>query len=298
MPRLSTEESYAYAQRLTRAAAKNFYYTFWFLPPERRRSIFAVYAFSRRADDAVDSTEDGRVSEDAARSALNHLRGLLDPEPPDDPLAPALRDTIERFSLAVGPFAELLAGMEMDLVKTRYATFDDVYLYCYRAAAVVGLVCIEIFGHEDDPAVRDLAVKLGIAMQLTNILRDVKEDAARGRIYVPEEDLRRFHYSADDLSRGIVDQRFRSLLRFQVDRARGYFHAAEPLYSLILPESRYCPVLLMRFYSRILDRIELQDYDVLRRRPRLPWHEKLRLAGATWLEARRVRPRHIQNDVA
>jgi phytoene synthase len=286
---LTTEESYHYAQKLTRAAAKNFYHTFRFLPPERRRSIFAVYAFSRRADDAVDAVEEETSSAEKARQDLGHLRRFLGDDPPQDPLVPALRDTIQRFSISSEPFEELLAGMEMDLVNKSYDTFEELYLYCYRAAAVVGLVCIQIFGYEENTAVSDLAIKLGIAMQLTNILRDVQEDLRRGRIYIPAEDLLRFDYSKEDLARGVADDRFRALMTFEVARAREYFHAAEPLYPLILPESRYCPVLLMRFYSRILDLIERQDYDVLHRRPRLPWHEKFRLAGATWLQARAAR---------
>ena len=286
---LSTEESYHYAQRLTRAAAKNFYYTFRFLPPVRRRSIFAVYAFSRRADNAVDAVEEGKSSAEKARQDLNYLRRLLGDDPPPDPLVPALRDTVGRFSISSEPFAELLAGMEMDLVKKSYQTFDELYLYCYRAAAVVGLVCIEIFGYEENAAVGDLAVKLGIAMQLTNILRDVEEDLGRGRIYLPAEDFLRFDYSKEDLTRGVADDRFRALMTFEVARAREYFKAAEPLYPLIRTESRYCPVLLMRFYSRLLDLIERQNYDVLHRRPRLPWHEKFRLAGTTWLQARAAR---------
>jgi phytoene synthase len=286
---LSTEESYQYSQRLTRAAAKNFYYTFHFLPPERRRSIFAVYAFSRRADDAVDSVEEENTSPEKARRDLSYLRRFLGDDPPPDPLVPALRDTIQRFSISSKPFEELLAGMEMDLTKKSYQTFDELYLYCYRAASVVGIVCMEIFGYEKDAAVGELTAKLGIAMQLTNILRDVEEDLQRGRVYLPAEDLLRFDYTKEDLTRGIVDDRFRALMTFQVARAREYFRAAEPIFPLIRAESRYCPVLLMRFYSRILDLIERQGYDVLHRRPKLPWHEKIRLAGATWLQARAAR---------
>ena len=286
------EASYAYAQKLTRSRATSFYYTFWFLPPERRRSIFAVYAFSRRADDAVDAVEQngartaGTRTADA-QAALDRMRALLGPSPPEDPLVPALRDTIDRFSIPLEPFEELLRGMEMDLEKTTYDTFEELHAYCYRAASVIGLICMEIFGYSD-PAARAPAIDLGLAMQLTNILRDVAEDLERGRIYLPREDLARFRYSVQDLRSGTVDDRFRALMAFQVNRARGYFRASEPLYPMVLPESRYCPILLQRFYSRILDAIEDQGYDVLTRRPSLKWHEKLFLAGKTWLEARRA----------
>jgi len=286
---ISTDASYRYAEQLTRAGATSFYYTFWFLPPVRRRSIFAVYAFSRRADDAVDSTEEGTgFGAERARADLDHLRALVGGSPPDDPLVPALRDTMERFSIDPGAFEEILLGMEMDLVKKRYETFDELRLYCYRAASVVGLICLEIFGHEGAGA-REPAVDLGIAMQLTNILRDVLEDRERGRIYLPREDMARFEYTEEDLLRGATDERFRALMRLEVERARGYFTSAERLFPLIDPESRYCPILLMRFYSRILERIERQRYDVLSRRPSLAWHEKLRIAGSTWFEARAAR---------
>jgi len=189
------------------------------------------------------------------------------------------------------PLDELIAGMEMDLVKKRYETFAELYQYCYRAASVVGLVCIEIFGYRTDEATeaRHCAEKLGIAMQLTNILRDVKEDEARGRVYLPAEDLTRFGYCADDLGRGVVDDRFRALMRFEVARAHEFFREAEPLFAIVEPESRYCPLLLQRFYQRILRRIERSGYDVFTRRPRLPWHEKLGLAAALWIEAATAR---------
>jgi phytoene synthase len=279
------EDSYAHAGAVTRARAKNFYYTFLLLPRLRRRSIFAVYAFSRRADDAVDAAAERGAGAQEVRLELDRLRALLGPNAPDDPLGPALRDTMERFEIPRAPFDELLEGMEMDLQRTTYATFDELYLYCYRAASVVGLISIEIFGHTGD-AVRQPAIDLGIAMQLTNILRDVREDLARGRIYLPAEDLTRFGYTADDLRAGVVDRRFRDLMAFEVERARAYFRAAEPLYGRILPESRYCPVLLQRFYSRILDRIEARGFDVISKRPSLPLREKLWIAGRTWLEAR------------
>ncbi len=299
-------QSYDYAADLTRREAKNFYHGFRFLTPERRRGIYAVYAYSRRLDDAVDAVEEKSVSPDAARRDLAHLRSFLEDSAPDDILVPALQDTIERYGIATRHFEELIAGMEMDLEIRRYATFPDLYRYCYRAASAVGLVCIEIFGYQGKPVsgangtgepaehatgptadVADPAEALGIAMQLTNIIRDVAEDLGRDRIYLPLEDLARFEYSEDDLRDRIIDDRFRALMRFQVERAREYFHKAEPLYALVVPESRFCPVLLGRFYSRILDRIEHRGFDVLSRRPSLPKYEKLKLFAKTWLEARR-----------
>lgn len=281
---LPLSDSYRYAQRLTRARARNFYHTFRFLPPERRRSIFTVYAFSRRADDAVDAVEDGSARPEDARRSLQGLRELLDGPPTDDPLMPSLRDTIRKYRIPLGPFEELLAGMEMDLVKKSYETFEELHLYCYRAASVVGLISIEIFGHSGID-VAEPAVNLGIAMQLTNILRDVAEDLRRGRRYLPREDMERFGYGDDDMARSVVDDRFRSLMRFEVERARRYFRESEPLFPQVIRESRYCPVFLMRLYSRILDRIEAQGYDVLTRRPSISTAQKLALAASLWVEA-------------
>jgi phytoene synthase len=295
----SLTDSYRYAEKLTRTKARNFSYAFRFLPPERRRSICAVYAFSRRADDAVDAVEERQASAAEARSNLARLRLLLGEAPPGDPLAPALADTIRRYGIDRRHLEELLEGMEMDLVKKRYASFEELHGYCYRAASVIGLVCIEIFGHDGGEA-PVLAEKLGVAMQLANIVRDVKEDEARGRIYLPREEMERFGYREEDLHAGVVDARFRALIRFQVERARECFRAAEPLFPLIHPESRYCPMLLMRLYLRILRLIEQRDYDVLGRRPSLPWRQKVLLAGSLWLEARAARRRlqaPIQKEV-
>ena len=170
------------------------------LPPSRRNAIYAVYTFSRRADDAVDSVEELQTTPEEAEAKLEQLRALLRGEAPDDPLAPAIEDTIERFGVPLEHFEELIRGMEMDLHNQRYQTFEELYRYCYRAAAAVGLLCIEIFGYSEDTA-QQHAEELGIAMQLTNILRDVREDMTRGRVYLPGEDLRRFNYSEAELSK-------------------------------------------------------------------------------------------------
>ena len=279
---LSLDDSYTYAASLTRAKARNFYYGFRSLTPERRRAIHAVYAFSRRADDAVDSME-SRPEE--ARAELQRLIALLGNDPSDDPLAPAFRDAIRRFSLERQPFELLIEGMEMDLIKNRYETFEDLEAYCYRAASVIGLVCLPIFGYRGDEA-RKHAADLGIAMQLTNIIRDVDEDRRRGRIYLPLEDLRRFGCSEEALLSGREEPQLISLVKFQVDRARDFFRRAGALFPLVEPESRQCPKLLMRFYERILYKIEARGYSVLGSRIRLPWHEKIFLAGSAWIEAR------------
>jgi len=283
----SLQESYLYAERLTRSKAKNFAYSFWFLTPERRRAICAVYAFSRRLDDCVDAVEDGSLDRQAAERGLEELRGLLSGGSPGDPLGPAIRDSIRRFSIPLEPFHDLIAGMKMDFDTTRYRTFEDLRLYCYRAASTVGLICIEIFGNRG-PAARAPAVDLGIAMQLVNVLRDIPEDHGRGRIYLPLEDLERFGYSQGDLARRTVNEPFRRLMAFEVARAREHFGRAQALLPLIDRESRHCPALLARFYTAILGRIERQGYDVFSRRPRLPLAGKLALVATELLREPRI----------
>jgi phytoene synthase len=270
------EDSYRYASRLTRAQAKNFAYSFLLLTPERRRAISVIYAYSRRLDDCVDVAGEGAVDQAKAERGLERLRGLLRGPAGDDPLEPALRDTIRRFSIPLDPFHDLIEGMRMDLERTRYATFEDLRLYCYRVASTVGLICIEIFGNSG-PAARAPAVDLGIAMQLTNVLRDVPEDLRRGRIYLPGEDMTRFGCREEDLGAGTLGESVRNLLRFEVERAREHFARASALLPLIRPESRRCPALLAAFYQAILDRIERAGYDVFSRRPRLPVTKKLAL---------------------
>jgi len=272
------EESYLYAGRLTRQKARNFSYSFWFLTPPRRRAIAAVYAFSRRLDDCVDGVTEGTIERAEAERGLEHMREMLAGGGPD-PLGPAIRETIRQFRIPIEPFGDLITGMKMDLDVSRYATFDDLRLYCYRAASTVGLICIEIFGH-DGPATREPAVDLGIAMQLTNVIRDIPEDLRRGRIYLPGEEMKRFGYSEDELRRGEVNEAFRRLMAFQVARARDHFSRAKELLPHLRPESRRCPALLAAFYLAILERIERARYDVFSRRPRLPIVRKLVMAGA------------------
>jgi phytoene synthase len=274
---ISLEESYRHVARLTRSQARNFSYSFWFLDLERRRAISAVYAYSRRLDDCVDAAIGGSLDPAEARLGLERLRALLD-DPRGDPLGPALADTIQRFRIPLQHFHDLIAGMEMDLETRRYATFADLRLYCYRAASTVGLICIEIFGN-DGPAAREPAIDLGIAMQLVNVLRDIPEDFARGRIYLPAEDLTRFGYSEDDLARAVVNGPFRDLMAFEASRARDHFARAAALLPHLRPASRRCPALLASFYSAILDRIERAGHDVFIRRPRLPLARKLALAA-------------------
>src|SRR5690606_4214249 len=281
------DRSYEWARRIARREAKNFYYGFLLLPYEKRRSLYAVYAYSRRLDDAVDSIEgDGPSALDEARRRLDGLRALIGETPPDDPLVPALRDTLARYPIERRFFEELAEGMLMDLSIRRYETFADLRLYCYRAASVIGRICLEIFGYDGAHAAHGPAEDLGLAMQLTNILRDVGEDLDRDRIYLPREDLERFGVSEDDLRRRAIDERIRALLRFQGERAREYFQRAEALYPLVDSDARYCPVFLGRIYSKVLDVIESRNWDVFSKRARLGASRKIALALKTWRDTR------------
>src|SRR5690348_10527050 len=192
LPALDQEvlQAYDYCRDLTKREAKNWYYGFISLPPEKRRAIYAAYAFSRECDD--DSDTDGSV--ESKRAAIERTRNRLAQaysRETDDPILLALGDAAERYDIPRTLFEELIAGVEMDLEVTRYATFEELRLYCYRVASVVGLICLQIFGYSD-PRAPKFGADLGLALQLTNIMRDVKEDANLGRIYIPQDEIRRF----------------------------------------------------------------------------------------------------------
>ena len=274
------EQAYDHCQRVTRARAKNFYYAFRTLPARKRRAIYATYAFCRVCDDIADEDRPG----DAKRQLMADTRRLLHESGNGalaDQLFIALKDTSDSFGIPVRHFEEIIEGVEMDLTLTRYQSFDELREYCYRVASTVGLICIEVFGYSD-PRARDYAIDLGLAMQLTNIIRDLKEDAQRGRIYVPQDEMARFRYSEGELQDGVVNERFRSLMRFQVDRARGYFETGRRLIPLLPLQSRACPAVLIGIYSSILDRIEAADFDVFHDRIGLSTREKLFLMARQW----------------
>ncbi len=208
---------YARCARITRQASSNFYYAFMLLPLERRRALYAVYAFCRFVDDIAD---DDSITDPAAM--LARWRDELDnvfAGTPTRPVSRALAENTARFNIPRRYFEEVIDGVEMDLSQRRYETFDELSLYCRRVASAVGLICIEIFGYSN-PATRIYAEKLGLAFQLTNIIRDVREDAERGRIYLPLEDLRRFGVTESELLDGVYNDRFRALMAFEASRAR------------------------------------------------------------------------------
>jgi phytoene synthase len=274
--------AYAECQAITRTHAKSFYFASHVLPRQKRLSAYAVYAFCRRADNAVDGV-DARLPEDRAQKNITDIHSQLDAvfDPSgtlEEPLC-ALRDTVLRYRIPRQYFRDLLRGVEMDLTKTRYETFEDLKEYCYCVASVVGLMMTRIFGLTSEMALQN-AVDLGTAMQLTNILRDVKEDHAMGRVYLPQEDLSRFGYTEEDLNRGQVNDAFVSLMRFEISRAREYYRSAEQgIPFLADPGSRYCVRLMSATYEGILDRIEEGMYNIFSHRAHVPLGGKLRVAA-------------------
>ncbi len=268
--------SYKSAEAVARSRS-NFYYSFVVLPAEKRRAFCAVYAFMRYCDDI----SDGDAGPEAKRSMLKEWRAQLDAayagDFRDHPILPAFRDTVTRFAIPAQYFHWILDGAEMDLNIARYESFGDLYKYCFNVAAAVGLVCLQIFGFSDDRA-KKYAEQCGIAFQLTNILRDVKEDAESGRVYLPAEDLRKFGYTVEELRQGMVDERFRKLMRFEADRARDYYAAARRLFPLIDASSRPALWAMIKIYESLLDRIAEQQYDVFRNPIHLAGAEKIYIA--------------------
>ncbi len=281
--RAASQLDYARCARVTRAASSNFYYAFMLLPLERRRALHAVYAFCRFIDDIADE-DAGREPAEMLAAWRNEL-DLVFRGDPTRPVSRALADNVRRFSIPRRYLEEVIDGVEMDLSRNRYQTFAALRLYCYRVASAVGLVCIEIFGYRN-PETRTYAEQLGIAFQLTNILRDVSEDAARGRIYLPLEDLARFSVGEDEIMHGVYSSRFRELMEFEADRARSYYDEA----ARVLPsEDRPAMVAaegMRRIYRALLERIVRSDYRVLNRRHRLSTPRKLCLVGRAWADAR------------
>jgi len=265
--------SYAECRRIARASASNFYYAFFMLPQAKRDALCALYAFMRLVDDVSDTV--GSAAD--KQRGLARWRAALDAAASGDvsshPILPAFADTIERFHIPPRYFHDLISGAEMDLTVGEYATFDRLREYCYRVAGTVGLTCLHVFGF-DDPHAPDLAEKLGIAFQLTNILRDVPKDYEMGRVYLPLEDLARFGVRPEALARGPLTPEIRALLEFESARAWNYYREGVELIPLVHADARAALWALARIYSSLLRRIEERGYDVFSERVRLSTPEK------------------------
>jgi phytoene synthase len=292
--------AYSVCSSITRAAAKNFYYAFLVLPKPKRQALCAVYAFMRKCDDIADDPHlPAPEKEQRLEVWLEAFHRALSGQPTDDAVLLALTDAQRNFNIQVGWLDQLAYGTAMDVqeeergerplglpgLELQYKTFEDLRLYCYRVASVVGLVCIRIFGYRE-PEAEPLAERCGLAFQLTNIIRDVKEDAAMGRHYLPEEDLAKFSLSSADLTSGSDSshaERFAPLLAMEAGRAREYYQSGEDLIPYIDEDSQPALWVLVTIYRRLLEKIAARRYDVFSSKIRLSVREKLMILGKGFL---------------
>ena len=262
----------------------NFYYSFLVLPAEKRRAIVAVWDFCRAVDDAVDCPPADRSGESPAEALSrwrNELAACYGVERPLTTQGRNLKPYIARFALPRRPFEDLIDGVEMDTVTRRYRTFDELYQYCIRVASAVGLLCIEIFGYSD-PATREYAVALGVALQLTNIVRDLPTDLGDGRLYLPLEDLERFECTEDDLRAGRSD-RVVALVRHECGRAREYYGKAQSVLPYADRRRLVAAEIMGAIYFAILRRVERRSYDVFSEVVRVPRPRRAWIAATVWL---------------
>jgi len=275
------QKAYSHCRSITRTHAKTFYMATRFLPNHKQRSIFAIYGLCRYLDDLVDEAEDlihnHQITKDEVderlelfkQNLINSYNGFEQ----FDPILIAFSDTLKKFNISLELPLLLLEGVKMDLTKNRYESFDELYDYSYKVASVVGLMTSEIFGYSDKKAL-DYAVDLGIAMQLTNILRDIGEDLNRNRIYLPEDELEEFGISTQNLAKRKKTPEFIELMKFQIERARRYYAEADKGVPLLDRDSRLPVMLARENYSRILDKIEENDFKVFHQRAYLNSTEK------------------------
>ncbi|HZM87504.1 MAG TPA: presqualene diphosphate synthase HpnD [Blastocatellia bacterium] len=271
-------------RKLARAASSNFYYSFLLLPRAERRAIKDVYAFCRLLDDVVDEDHKGRNPYAELDEWRNEVEAIFQGVPSTE-FGEQLLVSVEEFELPKQPFLDLIDGMEMDLKWHSYQTFADLREYCYRAASAVGLICIEIFGYES-ARTREYAVNLGLALQLTNILRDLKEDTARGRIYIPIEDLERVGYSERELRENLYNAPFIELMKFEHSRAKTYFAKAAGS----LPEqdraSMFAAEIMSAIYKELLEQIPKVQFNVFRNRLTVSKTRRLQIALSIWLKTK------------
>jgi phytoene synthase len=293
------ETAYKYCENVTKTHAKSFYFAAKFLPKAKQRPIYALYALCRHVDDAVDETEILNVGE--AIRAVEKWKMQLDEvylgaweekfQVPDfkfqnsQLVLSAWNDLLKTYKIPQNLPLELMQGVLMDTHIKRYETFDELYVYCYRVASTVGLMSSEIFGYADEKTL-EYAEALGIAMQLTNILRDIGEDALIDRIYLPGKDLRRFGVSEKQIFAREFGENIGELVKFQIERARFYYQQAERGIALLERDTRFTVLLALRLYAKILDEIEQQNYNVFAGRAHTTFQKKFFSIPKVWLEAR------------
>jgi phytoene synthase len=300
------DTAYEYCESVTRNHAKSFYFAAKFLPKHKQKAVFAVYAFCRHVDDEVD--ESGFDTEEQATDAVKIWKerldrvyegaataasGVSEAAPDSRELAlenvfTAWKDILREYPIPRQAALDLIKGVLMDTYKKRYENFEDLYLYCYRVASTVGLMSSEILGYSDRKAL-EYAEALGVAMQMTNILRDVNEDAAMGRIYLPITELSEFGVTEEQIFDRRCDGNFRRMMKFQIERARGLYAEGEKGIAYLEKETRFTVLFASRIYARILEQIELLSYDVFSQRAHTTKRQKLLAMPSVWLEARRMK---------
>lgn len=291
------EKAYKYCEAITKKHAKSFYFAAKFLPRHKQKVVYPIYAFCRTVDDEIDETAE--TNQIAAIQAVQNWETKLKEiyekreageQPTTDDgqnlILLAWRDILKNYKIPQNLPLELIQGILMDTEIKRYETFPELYVYCYRVASTVGLMSSEILGYSDEKALR-YAEAMGIGMQLTNILRDVKEDAQKGRIYLPQEDLRRFDVSEEQICAGKMNGNFAEMMKFQVARARDFYRQGEKGIALLEKDSRFTVLLASRIYGKILDEIERQDYNVFKKRAHTTKAQKFIAIPRIWREARR-----------
>lgn len=293
------KRAYEYCREVTRRHAKSFYFAAKFLPKKKQLPIYALYALCRHVDDEVDEAEVSSEREAVAavhrwQEKLNEVylgneniisKNSRHAVHSSQLVLLAWKHLLKTYKIPQNLPLELMQGVLMDTHVKRYETFEELYVYCYRVASTVGLMSSEIFGYEK-PETLDYAEALGIAMQITNILRDIKEDATIGRIYLPQEDLRKFTVTEKQILENKPDENFIELMKFEIARAREYYRKAERGIPLLEKDARFTVLLASRIYGRILDEIERQNYDVFRRRAHTSKQQKIFSIPAIWLESR------------
>ncbi|MDX2252785.1 MAG: presqualene diphosphate synthase HpnD [Nitrospira sp.] len=283
---MTAADAQAYCTAYTKQSGSNFYYSFLFLSKAKRQAMYTIYAFCKAVDSAVDEPPAGSNPKDELRRWRRELDAVYGGTP-TLPITVSLAHHVKTLSIPKAYFEELVKGVEMDLSNNRYATFDDLSLYCYRVASVVGLICLHIFG-TTSPRAQDYAVSLGMAFQLTNILRDVGADASDNRVYLPLDDLRASNYSEKALLQKTYSPEFKMLMQQEAARARQYYEKARAALAALPPSERRALIVaeIMRgIYSRILDKIERSGYQVFGPRISLSTSHRLAIALSIWLRS-------------
>jgi 15-cis-phytoene synthase len=273
-----------FVSRLTRKSRSNFFYAFLCLPRPQREALYAVYAFCRIVDDAVDVGQDRAAKRKELERWRAEIAQVFDGSP-EHPAAQRLQEAVKLFPIPRDALSEIIAGVEMDLDRSTYKTFDELYPYCYRVASAVGLCCIEIFGYSDVRA-REYAVNLGVALQLTNIMRDVQPDARAGRVYLPQEDLERFGVAADDLVAGRYTPEFLKLMEYEAARAHAYYERAWAALPRSDEHRLFAAEIMGRTYFALLETIERRRFQVFGARVNVPTARKLGIALRCWVQSR------------